>query len=122
MKAQIKEGPRNRNVGAKISEQTWIKLVDYGEKTKLGHCTLTTLAIIHFINKLQSIDIKLQEEINKDLSDFCDIWDRSYSNFVLRDLKKDLETAGEEDRIMIEIAIERGRLKTKKEVQNNTNE
>jgi hypothetical protein len=103
-----KQSSKSQTVSGKISKETLNKFVNYAKKINLPVSTLVSLSIINFINRLEVIENDQLPEIGKDLSSFCEMWFKSYSNYAMIDIKQALQKSPEEDRIMIELAIEKG--------------
>lgn len=82
------------------------KLNELSQKTKLNQGPLMIIAVYRLFEEMEYISESLTE-INKDLTDFCDIIDKRYANFAFSSLKSTIKNIPHEDRLEIHLAIQK---------------
>ena len=96
----------NINKSIKLSDEMLKIINEYSEKTGLGFSPLARISFCLLINEFKLIEESLTD-IDKSLSDMCQVYEKRYSNYAMFPLRKVINLAPKEDKTEILLAIEK---------------
>lgn len=82
----------------------------FAEQTGIGRSAIWRMGAFRIIEEFKELEESLKT-IDKSISDFCPVYDKRCMNFAFVNIKKMLRELPSQDRIEIEIAIERQKKK-----------